>query len=43
MDALTEDKNQGLVERFFIFWDKIGILLVFIVVCVIFEFLIQCF
>ena len=34
MDALTEDKNQGLVERFY-FWDKIGILLVFIVVCVI--------
>ena len=39
MDALTEDKNQGLVERFFIFWDKIGILLVFIVVCVIFGIL----
>jgi len=39
MDALTEDKNQGLVERFFICWDKIGILLVFIVVCVIFGIL----
>ncbi|QPM67220.1 ABC transporter permease [Atribacter laminatus] len=39
MDALTEDKNQGLVERFFIFWDKIGILLVFIVVCVVFGIL----
>ena len=39
MDDLTEDKNQGLVYRFFIFWDKIGILLVFIVVCVIFGIL----
>ena len=39
MDALTEERNQGLIHRFFIFWDKIGILLVFIVVCVIFGIL----
>ena len=39
MDALTEERNQGFLHRFFIFWDKIGILLVFIMVCVIFGIL----
>ncbi|MCX7667954.1 MAG: ABC transporter permease [Atribacterota bacterium] len=38
MPVLSEE-NVPLVQRFFIFWDKVGILLAFLVVCVIFGML----
>ncbi|MGQ9473045.1 MAG: ABC transporter permease [Candidatus Caldatribacteriaceae bacterium] len=36
MPVLTEEKGLPFVQRFFVFWDKVGILLAFLVVCVIF-------
>ncbi|MCX6089695.1 MAG: ABC transporter permease [Candidatus Atribacteria bacterium] len=39
MDSLAETKDTGLVHKFFVFWDKIGILLVFFIVCVVFGIL----
>ncbi|NSW75542.1 MAG: ABC transporter permease [Candidatus Atribacteria bacterium] len=38
MPVLSEE-NVPLVQRFFVFWDKVGILLAFLVVCVIFGML----
>ena len=35
----TKKEKVSLVERFFILWDRIGILLAFIVVCILFGIL----
>jgi|UniRef100_A0A7C3WWV0 ribose/xylose/arabinose/galactoside ABC-type transport system permease subunit len=37
--TIFEDKRSSLLQRFFAFWDRVGILLAFIVVCVIFGIL----
>ncbi len=36
MPVFAEERGVPVVQRFFIFWDKVGILLAFLVVCIIF-------